>query len=463
MSDLDPVLLARLQFAFTISFHILFPTLTIGLGGFLAWCEAQWLRTGQPVYIHLYKFWVKVFALSFGMGVVSGIVLSYEFGLNFSEFSRIAGPVVGPLIAYEVLTAFFLEAGFLGIMLFGWDKVGPKLHFLATCLVAGGTLLSAFWILSANSWMQTPAGAVFDVAAGHFVTTDWFKAIFNPSFPYRLAHMVTASYLTTSILVSGISAVYLLRGEHLAIARKGFSMGMWAMMVLAPLQIVLGDAHGLEVFEYQPMKTAAIEANWDRQPGAPLILFALPDAKAEKNHLEISIPKLGSFINTHEMEGVLPGLKDVAAEDRPPVGLVFWSFRVMVGLGFCFLGIALWGVLARIRGKLHDWVWLHRTSALFLPAGFVATVAGWWVAEIGRQPYTVYGFLRTKDSVSPVIDAQTIAVSLTAFLLVYGALFGAYLYYMVKLIRRGPDLPLDPGDAPEAIQGARPGLVIPAE
>lgn len=463
MSEIDPVLLARLQFAFTVSFHILFPTLTIGLGGFLAWSEAQWLRTGQQVYVRLYKFWVKVFALSFGMGVVSGIVLSYEFGLNFSEFSRVAGPVVGPLIAYEVLTAFFLEAGFLGIMLFGWDKVGPRLHFLATCFVAGGTLLSAFWILAANSWMQTPAGAVYDAVGRHFVTESWWAVIFNPSFPYRLAHMVTASYLTTSIVVSGVSALYLLRREHLDIARKGFSMGMWALMVLAPLQIFLGDAHGLDVFKYQPMKTAAIEANWETQPGAPLILFALPDSRAEMNHLEISIPKLGSFINTHDMEGVLPGLKEVPAEDRPPVGLVFWSFRVMVGLGVCFLGIGLWGLVARVRGRLDDWVWLHRVSALFIPAGFVATVAGWWVAEIGRQPYTIYGFLKTRDSISPVIDGQTIALSLTVFLLVYGSLFGAYLYYMVKLIRRGPDTPADQGEAPEAIQGARPGLVIPAE
>ncbi|MGV8995380.1 MAG: cytochrome ubiquinol oxidase subunit I [Parvibaculaceae bacterium] len=465
MPAADAEILARLQFAFTISFHILFPTLTIGLAGFLFFVEASWLKTKKEVYLRLYHFWVRIFALTFGMGVVSGIVLSYQFGTNWSEFSRISGPVLGPLIGFEVLTAFFMEAGFLGVMLFGWNKVGPRLHFLATFLVCFGTMLSSFWILSANSWMQTPQGAHIDPLLGSYVPDDWFAIIFNPSFPYRLAHMLTASFLTTAIFIAGISAFYNLSGTHKGLAARSQSIALWAILVLAPLQIFIGDQHGLNVLEHQPIKVAAMEANWDRQAGAPLLLFAIPDSKLEKNHLEIAIPKVASLILTHDLNGVVPGLKDVPKQDRPPVGVVFWSFRVMVALGMLFLLIGVWGAYARYKGTLQQSVWFNRLCFVATPAGFVATLAGWFVAEVGRQPYTIYGVLRTSDSASPVINATMIATTLTVFLVVYGGLFGAYLYYITKLIRVGPALPPpeDEGDKPEAIRGARPGLVVPAQ
>lgn len=465
MPAIDAETLARLQFAFTVSFHILFPTLTIGMSAFLVIVEARWLRTHDEAFLRLYHFWVRLFALTFGMGVVSGLVLSYQFGTNWAEFSRVSGPVLGPLIGFEVLTAFFMEAGFLGVMLFGWDKVGPRLHFLATCLVAFGTTLSAFWILSANSWMQTPAGAHIDPAVGSYVPDDWLAIIFNPSFPYRLTHMVTASFLTTALFIAGISAFYLLKGKHTELARKSQSMALWAILILAPLQIFLGDLHGLNVLEHQPTKVAAMEANWNREAGAPLILFAIPDSKTETNHLEVTIPHGASLVLTHSWNGIVPGLKDVPKEDRPPVGVVFWSFRVMVGLGFIFLFIGLWGLYARYKGRLESDRWLNRLCLAATPTGFIATLAGWFVAEVGRQPYTIYGVLRTADSVSPVISGTMVATSLTIFLVVYGGIFGAYMYYLIKLIRVGPALPPPENeeDKPEAIRGARPGLVVPAE
>lgn len=463
MPPMDAEILARLQFAFTVAFHILFPTLTIGLAGILVFFEAKHLWTRDQVWIRLYKFWVKIFALSFGMGVVSGIVLSYQFGTNWSEWSRITGPVLGPLIGFEVLTAFFLEAGFLGIMLFGWNKVGPRLHFLATCLVAIGTAISAFWILSANSWMQTPQGASF--VDGNFVVDDWFAVIFNPSFPWRFIHMMTASYLTASVVVAGISAFHLLSNNNPDIARRGFSVAMWAVLALAPLQILLGDLHGLNTLKHQPMKIAAMEGNWETQSHAPFHIFAIPDKKAQTNHLEISIPWGSSLILKHDPAGVVPGLNEVPVEDQPPVGIVFWSFRVMVGIGFLFLALGLWGAWARWRGRLAEEKWLSRFALAMTPAGFVATLAGWFVTEVGRQPWTVYGVLRTTDSISPTVTGASVATTLILFLVVYGGLFGAYLYYMLKLIRRGPDsLSVRATDRqPEAIRGARPGLVVPAE
>lgn len=460
MPEADVVTLSRLQFAFTISFHIIFPALTIGLSGFLVLVEAFWLRTGDEAWRRLYQFWVRLFALSFGMGVVSGIVLEYEFGTNWAEFSRIVGPVLGPLMAYEVLTAFFMEAGFLGIMLFGWNKVGPRLHFLATCLVGAGTVVSAFWILSANSWMQTPQGAHFDAVAGHFVPDSWLAVIFNPSFPYRFSHMVTAAYLTSALAIAGISAGYLLAGKHTVLARKSYSIALWAILILAPLQIFLGDQHGLNVLEHQPVKIAAMEANWDRQARAPIIFFAIPDAKNETNHFEIALPGIASLILTHDIDGIVPGLKDVPKQDRPPVGIVFWSFRVMVGLGLLFLLIGGWSALSRWRGALETDKWLMRLATLSTPLGLVAILAGWYVAEVGRQPFTVYGHLRTVDSISPVVDVGAVTTSLIVFLIVYGGLFGAYLYYISKIIRVGPK-PLDEYAEPEAMQGARPGLVLP--
>lgn len=460
----DTLLLSRIQFGFTIGFHILFPTLTIGLGAFLGFVEAMWLITKKDVYLRLYRFWVKIFALAFGMGVVSGLVLSYQFGTNFSRFSEITGNVMGPLLSVEVLTAFFVEAGFIGVMLFGWNKVGPKLHFLATLLVVLGTTNSAFWILAANSWMQTPAGT--ELRDGIFYVIDWWEVIFNPSFPYRFFHMVFASYLTTAFVVAGVSGWYLLRRRHEAVARRGFALGLMMATVLAPLQIFVGDLSGQNVAKHQPMKVAAMEGLWKTAKGIPLVLFAIPDQKGQKNLFEISIPNLSSLIITHEWNGEVKGLNEVKISDQPPVLPVFFGFRVMVGIGFFFLFVAALHLFMRYRKRLYDSRWLMRFTVLSAPLGFIATWSGWIVAETGRQPFTVYGLLRTKDSISPVTSGE-VATSLTLFVIVYGVLFVAYLIYLARLIGRGPedvetgDADTSSGPTPEAMQGARPSTIVP--
>lgn len=437
--EFDPLLLSRLQFAFTVSFHILFPAFTIGLASWLAMLEGLWLYTGREVYRTLYRFWVKIFAVSFGMGVVSGIVMSFQFGTNWSRFSDIAGNIIGPLLSYEVVTAFFLEATFLGIMLFGWHKVSRGLHFFATCMVAFGTLLSTFWIISANSWMQTPAG--YELRDGIFYPADWWAIVFNPSFPYRLVHMVLGAYLTTCFVIGGVAAWYLWRGQHeREPARIMFSMAMGFAAIVAPAQIVAGDLQGLNVLAYQPAKLAAIEAHWDTQPGAPLVLFALPDEEAETNRYEIAIPKLGSLILTHEWEGEFPGLREFARDERPPVAIVFWAFRIMVAIGLLMAFIGLYGLYLRRRRRLYDTPWFLKLCMLATPGGFIAVLAGWITAEVGRQPYVVYGLLRTADAVSPVA-AGSVTVSLIAFVLAYSVVFGAGTYYLLKLIRKGPELP----------------------
>jgi len=437
---LDPVLLARLQFGFTMSFHFLFPAFTIGLAWWLVALEALWLATGKPAFHALYLFWVKIFAVSFGMGVVSGVVMSFEFGTNWSRYALATGNVLGPLISYEVMTAFFLEAGFLGIMLFGWQKVGKRLHFLASFMVAFGTLVSSFWILSANSWMQTPSG--YTLENGIFHAADWVAIIFNPSFPYRLVHTVLAAFLTTSMTITGLSGYMLWRRRHVELMWLTFRFGIAFLCVVAPLQVVAGDAHGLEVGANQPAKLAAIEAAWGTQPGQPLVLFALPDAAAETNHFEIAIPKVASLINTHEWNGVFRGLKDFPPEDRPPVFIVFWTFRIMVGIGFILVGIGGLGVMLWATGRLATSRWFHGICALATPLGFVAVLAGWYTAEIGRQPWVVYGLLRTADATSPV-PPQSVALSLALFILVYVTIFGAGTYYILKLLRQGP-APLHP-------------------
>jgi cytochrome bd ubiquinol oxidase subunit I len=443
--EFDALLLSRIQFAFTIAFHIIFPAFTIGLASWLAALEFNWLRTGNPLYRNLFRFWVKVFAVSFGLGVVSGIVMSYQFGTNWSRFSDFTGNVLGPVIAYEVITAFFLEAAFLGIMLFGWERVGDRLHFFATCMVALGTLLSAFWILSANSWMQTPDG--FAIENGKAVPVDWFKIVFNPSFPLRYAHMVMGCYLTTSFAVAGMSAWMLLRHPHdapeakLAGSRRSMSMALWFATIFVPVQIVIGDLHGLGVLKYQPTKLAAIEGNWERQANMPLRLFAIPDEAAETNRFEIGIPKIGSWVLTHAFDGVVPGLKDVPRDQRPPVWPVFYSFRIMVGLGFAMLGIGLWSLYLRMKRTLFTNRTFLTAAMLMTPSGFGAVLFGWFTAEIGRQPYVVYGHLRTADAVSPV-TAGAVTASLLTFVVVYAFVFGFGSYYLAKLLRRGPD-PVD--------------------
>ncbi|MFL5194751.1 MAG: cytochrome ubiquinol oxidase subunit I [Microvirga sp.] len=440
--EFDALMLSRIQFAFTIAFHIIFPAFTIGLASWLAALEFNWLRTGNPLYRHLFRFWVQVFAGSFGLGVVSGIVMSYQFGTNWSRYSEFTGNVLGPVIAYEVITAFFLEAAFLGIMLFGWEKVGDRLHFFATCMVALGTLISAFWILSANSWMQTPDG--FAIENGKAVPVDWFRVVFNPSFPLRYAHMVMGCYLTTAFAVAGMSAWMLLRHPHdapaakLAGSRRSMSMALWFATIFVPVQIVIGDLHGLGVLKYQPTKLAAIEGNWDRMANMPLRLFALPDEVAETNHYEIAIPKIGSWVLTHAFDGVVPGLKEVPPDERPPVWPVFFSFRIMVGIGFAMLGIGLWSLYLRWKGTLFTNRLFLTAAMIMTPSGFGAVLFGWFTAEIGRQPYVVYGHLRTADAVSP-ITAGAVTASLLIFIVVYAFVFGFGSYYLAKLLRRGPD------------------------
>jgi cytochrome d ubiquinol oxidase subunit I len=436
MMDLDPILLARIQFAFTVSFHIVFPAFTIGLASWLAVVEGLWLKTRKPVYQELYKFWIKIFAVCFGMGVVSGVVLSYQFGTNWAVFSDRTGSVIGPLLGYEVLTAFFLEASFLGIMLFGWSRVSEKMHFASTIIVAIGTLFSSFWILSANSWMQTPQG--HSIGENDILMPEnWMAIIFNPSFPYRFAHMVTAAYLTTCFVIGGIGAWYMFRKKHLGHAKVMLTMAVWFAFIFAPLQVFIGDLHGLNTLKHQPAKVAAMEGLWETTKGADLLLFAIPDQEAEKNHYEIAIPKGASLILTHDINGEVKGLKEWAPEDRPPVGIVFWSFRVMVAIGMLMMLTAFVGAYLHWRKKLFDARWFHLWTALMTPTGFIAVLAGWFVTEVGRQPWVVYGVIRTADGVSPVMP-EYIAISLMIFIVSYTLIFGMGSYYILKLIGKGP-------------------------
>jgi len=455
----DAVVLARAQFAFTMSFHIIFPVFTIGLASYLAVLEALWLWTGREVFINLFNYWLKIFSVVFGMGVVSGIVMSYQFGSNWSAYADKVGPVIGPLMAYEVLTAFFLEAGFLGVMLFGLERVGHKLHFIATLMVATGTLISAFWILSANSWMQTPAGYAVN-ADGQFIAADWLKVIFNPSFPYRLVHMVLAAYLTTALVVGAVGAFHLLRDKHLAGPRVMFSMAMWMAALVAPIQILAGDQHGLNTLEHQPTKIMAMEGHYDSHPdGAPLILFGLPDQEAGKVKYAIEIPHLGSLILKHSLDAPLNGLDTVPRQDWPPVPVTFWAFRIMVGLGFLIFGLGLFSLLTRWLGTLYQSRLLHLFAIVMGPAGFIAVLAGWFTTETGRQPFTVYGLLRTAESASP-LAAPAVGSSLVAFAIVYFAVFTAGVVYILRLMAHPPH-PGEPGpssDVPARAAGITPAV-----
>jgi cytochrome d ubiquinol oxidase subunit I len=460
---LDPVILARAQFAFTVSFHFIFPAFSIGLASYLAVLEALWLKTGSGLYANLFRYWLRIFAIVFGMGVVSGVVMSYQFGTNWSVFSAKAGPVIGPLMAYEVLTAFFLEAGFLGVMLFGMSKVGKGLHFFATLMVALGTLISATWIISANSWMQTPTGYAIN-ASGQFVPAgSWLAIIFNPSFPFRLVHTVIAAYLTTALVVGGVGAWHLLRDRANPGARKMFSMAMGMLVVVAPIQILAGDQHGLNTLEHQPAKVLAMEGDYDPSPnGAPLVLFGLPSNTDARVNYELSLPHLGSLILRHDPNAPLQGLQDFPRDQWPPVPIVFWSFRIMVALGFAMLGLGLWSLLARLRGRLYDWRWLHRAAIVMGPAGFVAVIAGWVTTEVGRQPFTVYGLLRTAESHSP-LAAPAVAASLIAFVVVYFAAFGAGTYYLLRLMAKPPEPhEAEPPRTPQHAAGITPASGIAA-
>ena len=460
MADAEiALLLARIQFAFTISFHFIFPAFSIGLASYLAVLEGLWLKTRDETYLILFRYWLKVFAIAFGMGVVSGIVMSYQFGTNWSVFSDKAGPIIGPLMAYEVLTAFFLEAGFLGVMLFGMKKVGKGLHFVATLAVAIGTFISAFWILSVNSWMQTPVGYAIN-AAGQFVPADgWWPIVFNPSFPYRLVHTVIAAYLTTALAVGAVGAWHLLRDRANPAARRMFSMAMWMAAIVAPIQIFAGDLHGLNTLEHQPAKVMAMEGHYDSHPdGAPLILFGIPDQEEARVKAAISIPKGSSLILKHDLNAPLDGLDTIDRADWPYVPIIFWSFRIMVGLGFLMAALGLFSLLARARGRLYDWPLLHRFAVVMGPSGFVAVIAGWVTTEVGRQPWVIQGLMRTADAVSP-IAAPAVATSLVAFVIVYFAVFGAGTLYILKLLSRPPQPPeRDPDAGPTRSAGITPAL-----
>jgi len=441
---MDALLLSRIQFGFVISFHILFPAFTIGLASWLAFIEWRWLRTRDDLWRDVYFFWLKIFAVSFGMGVVSGIVMSFQFGTNWAVLSARAGNILGPLLSYEVLTAFFLEATFLGVMLFGWRRVSDRLHFFATCMVALGTLISTFWIISANSWMQTPQGYTIVInAAGEsiFEPASWWAIIFNPSFPYRLAHMVLAAFITTCFVVGGISAWYLRRRVHVEAGTRMLKLAVAFAAIAVPLQVIVGDMSGLEVGKYQPTKLAAIEAHWRddaTSPGMPLVLFGLPNPAQERNDYEVALPRLGSVILTHTLNGRIKPLSDVAPAERPPVAPVFFSFRIMVGLGFLMLFVAFGSLWAWRRKTLFESRWLLAAWNWMLPSGFIALLCGWYVNEIGRQPYVIYGLLRTADAVSPNVGAGSVLASLVVYACVYAIIFGSGIWYLLKLFRVGP-------------------------
>lgn len=433
---IDSTLISRIQFAFTISFHILFPAFSIGLATFLAIMEGAWLISKKPIYLSICKFWMKIFALTFGMGVVSGIVMEFQLGTNWSGFTREVGPVLGSLFTYEVLTAFFIEAGFLGVMLFGWHRVGRKLHYLSTLLVVAGVTLSAFWILAANSWMQTPAGAVLQ--GGQFVVKSWWQVIFNHSTLVRYFHMLLASYLSTAFVIAAISAYYLLRKQFVGFAKTCFSFSMIVIVLLIPLQVFVGDEVGLKVHEYQPVKTAAIEGLWQTEKGAPLLLFAWPDQRKQKNDFELGIPHLASVINTHQWNGELQGLKAVPASIQPFVAFTFFSFRIMVGMGGLMLLIGLLGLYLRLRRQLYSKVWFLKLSVYCFPIGFVALITGWFTAETGRQPWVVYNLLSTADAATQV-SLSKVVISFVLLFVVYGLIFGVFYFrYLFKTLKAGP-------------------------
>lgn len=438
MFGLDAFMLARIQFAFTVSFHIIFPAITIGLATYLAVLEGLWLKTRNPDYKTLYHYWSKIFAVNFGMGVVSGLVMAYQFGTNWSGFANFAGSITGPLLTYEVLTAFFLEAGFLGVMLFGGNRVGEKLHFFATSMVALGTIISTFWILASNSWMQTPQG--YENIDGRAVPSDWFEVIFNPSFPYRLVHMGIAAFVSTALFVGASAAWHLLKGHRTSAVKTMFSMSLGMLVIVAPIQAVVGDAHGLNTLEYQPAKIAAIEGHWSNENGepTPLILFGMPNMEEEKTDYALEIPVLGSLILRHSLTEPIPALKDFPKDERPNSQVVFWSFRIMVALGMLMILQGLYSLWLRRKNALYSTNWFLKFSILMGPTGLIAILAGWFTTEIGRQPWVVYGLQKTHDAVSAHGDLQ-MSISLLSFFVVYSAVFGFGYYYMIRQIKQGPE------------------------
>lgn len=429
-------LLSRVQFAFTVSFHILFPAFSIGLSTLLVIFEGMWLITKNDNYLNIVKFWTKIFALTFGMGVVSGIVMEFQFGANWAGFAEKVGPVLGSLFTYEVLTAFFIEAGALGVMIFGWGKVNKFVHYAATVAIFLGVTLSAFWIISANSWMQTPSGVSF--VDGRFVVHSWMEVVFNPSVMPRYIHMLMASYLSTLMVILGVGCLFILQKRHLEFAKTCVKFAVASILIISVGQLFVGDEVGRNVHKYQPLKTAAIEGVWDTQKGAPLVLFAYPSEDQEKNLYSIEIPKIAALINTHELDGELIGLKSVPREDRPVVAAVFYSFRVMVGIGMLMIMIGLVGTALLYKNKLWNKKLLLKGFLLASPLGFVAIIAGWFTAEFGRQPWVVYNILRTDNAYSNLSIWQ-VGLSLLLIIIVYFIIFGFfYSRYFVRIIKAGP-------------------------
>ena len=434
---LDPILLSRLQFAFVVSFHTIFPVFTIGLASYVALLQGLYVATGEAVWDRLGLFWTKIFAVVFAMGVVTGIVMAFQFGTNWSNFSQFASNFIGPMLSYEVITAFFLEAGFLGVLLFGRHRVSPSVHFFAALMVAAGTFISAFWILATNSWMQTPQG--YEIREGVLHVTSWMQAMFTPSFPYRFTHMAMAAFLTGGFVVCGVSAWFLLRGRDVEAHKRALSMTMWLLLVLTPLQAFVGDEHGLNTLEHQPEKIAAMEGNWDTQSNVPLLLFALPDRGLQGNRMEIGIPNGASLILRHDADGVVPGLKDIPVDQQPPVWIVFYSFRVMVALGMLMIAFAVAGLVLRRGDRIYTSRWfLHGLQGMSL-APFVAVLAGWYVTEIGRSPWLVYGVLSYADAVTPSLSGGMVLATLIGYIAVYAVIFWAGVYYLFKVVRQGLD------------------------
>ncbi len=450
--ELDPLILSRIQFAFVVSFHAIFPVFTIGLAAFIAVLEGLAYKTENPVWVKLSAFWTKVFAVVFGMGVVSGIVMSFQFGTNWSNFAQASANFLGPILSYEVITAFFLEAAFLGVLLFGRQKVPPGLHLFAAIMVATGTFISSFWILSANSWMQTPAG--YELREGVIHVVSWSDAIFNPSFPYRFLHMALASFLTGGFVVAGVSAWYLLRGREVEANRKALSMCLWLLLFIAPAQAVVGDFHGLNTLEHQPMKVAAMEGNWETSRDVPLLLFALPDQINQINRFEIGIPSLASMILTHEWDGEVPGLNEVPQDEQPPVALVFWSFRIMVGLGLLMIAFAVTGLLLRAGGRLWRNTWYLQGLRFMSIAPFIAVLTGWFVTETGRAPWLIYGVMTHAEGLTPSLTGGMALFTLIGYIVVYGLVFSAGIYYLMRVLYVGLE-DRDEGEH-EAERPARP-------
>jgi cytochrome bd ubiquinol oxidase subunit I len=454
--DLDALFLSRLQFAWVIGWHILLPAFTVGTASFIALLEGLKLATGREVYVRISTFWIKIFSIAFGMGVVTGVVMPFQFGTNWSRYADATANVLSPLFAYEGLTAFFLEAGFLGVLLFGRKLVPPWAYFVSALMVALATLFSSFWILAANSWMQTPAG--YEIVNGQFFPADWSAVIFSPSFPYRLAHVVVGFFTTTGFAVLGVGAFLVRRQPAGEEGRTMLSMALWLLTILVPLQMIIGDQHGLNTREYQPAKLAAIEARWNTERRVPLTLFAIPSSKAESNYFAIDVPLLGSLILTHSLDGEVKGLKDFPADQRPPVAIPFFAFRIMVGCAVLMLGMVLVGGWLRWRGRLYDAALFLRLAQFAAALGFVAVIAGWCVTEVGRQPWTVYGLFRTAESVSPSLTSRDVAISLAGYMIVYLLVYPSGLLLMLRIVRKGPGLPAEQTSEIEAGRPQAPVL-----